>query len=121
MAYVANIVTVTEMQFMAGAGVDAAGDVDDNHIALQKQAQGYLSSLLKYKLDAVGFTAIDGTLSEIITEWAARYGGMGLILFNTNAYSDRIEAEDMVNVHLFRMRAIEKELNKADVQDFLGI
>ena len=121
MVYTEVIVTVEEMQFMAGAGVDATGDVELNHTALQKQAQGYLSSVLKYKLDALGFDAINETLREIITEWAARYGGMQLILFNTNGYSDRIEAEDMVNVHLIRMRAIEKEINKADVQDFLGV
>ena len=39
MAYVANIVTVAEMQFMAGANVDAAGDVEANHITLQDNAE----------------------------------------------------------------------------------
>ena len=47
MAYVAVIVTVAEMQFMAGEQVDATGDVEDNHIMLQDQAEGYLSALLQ--------------------------------------------------------------------------
>ncbi len=121
MTYTANIVTVAEMQFMAGENVDATGDITANHEALQDQAEAYLSNLLQYKLDTAGFTALNATLKIIITEWAARYGGMQLILFNTVAYTDRIEAEDMINVHLFRMRQIEKLLNQQSVRDFLGV
>lgn len=121
MAYTANIVTVLQMQFMAGENVDATGDVEANHIDLQDQAEAYLSNLLKFKLTSAAFTALDSTTKVLITEWAARYAGMSLILFNTTAYTSRIEAEDMINVHLFRMRAIEKLLNDNGVQDFLGV
>lgn len=121
MAYVANIVTVAEMQFMAGAGRDATGDVEANHIALQDQAEAYLSNIVKFELTAAKFTALNATTKIMLTEWAARYAGMQLILFNTSGYSDRIEAEDMVNVHLFRMREIKKLLNDSSVQDFMGV
>lgn len=121
MAYSANIVTVLQMQFMAGENVDATGDVEANHIDLQDQAEAYLSNLLKFKLTTAAFTALDSTTKILITEWAARYAGMQLILFNTVAYTSRIEAEDMVNVHLFRMRKIENLLNSSGVQDFLGV
>lgn len=121
MAYVANIVTVAEMQFMAGKNVDAGGDIEANHTALQDQAEAYLSNLLKFKLDAAAFTALDAVTKIMITEWAARYAGMQLILYNTGDYISRIEAEDMINVHLFRMRQIERLLTDSSVLDFMVI
>ena len=121
MAYVANIVTVAEMQFYAGENVDATGDVEANHIILQDHAEAYLSNLLKFELSAANWALLNATTKVIITEWAARYGGMQLILYNTFAYTTILEAEDMVNVHLYRMQQIEKLLEKADIQDFLGI
>ncbi len=120
MAYVANIVTVLQMQFMAGENVDATGDVEANHIDLQDQAEAYLSNLLKFNLNAAGFATLDVTLRIIITEWAARYAATALILFNTTGYGSLTEAEDMVNVHAYRMFQIEKQLNMQDKQDFLG-
>lgn len=121
MAYSANIVTVAEMQFMAGENVDATGDIEANHIFLQDHAEAFLSSLLKHNLDGTGFTDLNATLRIIITEWAARNAGMQLILFNMSGYTSRVEAEDMINVHLARMNAIEKLLDNASVQDFLGV
>ena len=121
MAYTANIVTVAEMQFYAGENVDATGDVEANHIILQKHAEGYLSALLKHKLDTAGFAALDDTTKVIISEWAARHAAVALIKYNMAGYTSRVEAEDLINVHLFRMDKIEKLLADASVQDFMGV
>lgn len=120
MAYIAVIVTVAEMQFMAGENVDATGDVEANHIMLQDQAEGFLSALLNDDV-ATNFGSYDTTTKLIITEWAARNAGMQLILFNPAGYTSRIEAEDMVNVHLFRLKQIETLLDKARTKTQLGI
>ena len=66
MVYSANIVTVVEMQFMAGENRDATGDVEANHIILQDLAEAYLSELLGKKLDGTGFTDLHSTLKQII-------------------------------------------------------
>ena len=121
MAYVANIVTVAEMQFMAGENRDATGDVDANHTFLQDYAEAYLSCLLKFELTAAKFTALNATTKVLITEWAARNAGVELIRFNPAGYTSRVEAEDMINIHLFRMDKIEKLLEKPDVQDFMAV
>ncbi len=121
MVYSANIVTVAEMQFMAGENRDATGDVDANHIFLQDHAEAYLSNLLKFELTSAAFTALNVTKKILITEWAARYAGMQLILFNMSGYTTILEAEDMINVHLFRMNQIEDVLNSDGVQAFLGV
>ena len=121
MVFVANIVTVAEMQFYAGENVDATGDVDANHIILQDHAEAYLSCLLKFELNATNWAAMNATTKIIITEWAARFAGMSLILYNMVGYSSRIEAEDMVNTNWERMKQIEKILKETDIKDFLGV
>lgn len=121
MAYTANIVTVAEMQFMAGENVDATGDVEANHIFLQDWAEAYLSNLLKFELTSATFTALNDTTKIIISEWAARMAGNALIKFNMAGYTSRVEAEDLINLNLFRMEQIENLLNNADVQDFMGV
>ena len=120
MVYAANIVTVAEMQLMAGAGVSATVDVDANHIVLQDHAEGYLSTFLKFKLDAAGWGTLDATTKVLITEWAARYAGATMIAYDTSGYITLMEAEDMINIHLYRMQQIEKLLESDGIQDFIG-
>ncbi len=115
-----TIVTVAEMQFAAGENVDATGDVTANHQFLHDWASAYLSNLTKNDLTA-NFSGLTANLRHLISEWAARFAGMQLIAFNMAGFTTRIEAEDMINVHAFRMRQIEKILNDSSVQDFLGI
>ena len=121
MVYSANIVTVAEMQLMAGENRDATSDIDANHTILQAMAEGYLSVLTRKNLGGSGFTDLDTTLRQIITEWAARFGGIGLILPNMQAYTDRVEAENMLNVHLWRMQQIEEVIKDPSNKTFLGL
>ena len=121
MVYSANIVTVAEMQLMAGENRDATSDTDANHIILQDMAEGYLSVLTRKNLGGTGFTDLDSTLRQIITEWAARFGGIGLITPNMSGYTDRVEAENMLNVHLWRMQQIEEVIKDPSNKTFLGL
>ena len=115
-----TIVTVAEMQFMAGENVDATGDVTANHQFLHDYANAYLSSLVKFDI-LTNWATITANYKNLFTEWAARYAGMQLILFNTTGYGSLQEAEDMVNVHAYRMFQIERLLQADGVQDFLGV
>ena len=45
-----KIVSVAEMQFMAGENVDATGDVTANHQFLHDYAAAYLSMLIQYDI-----------------------------------------------------------------------
>lgn len=119
MAFVANIVTVAEMQLMAGANVGAS-DADANHTILQDHAEAYLSSLLEYDLSAANWALLTAGTKELISEWAARYAGMTMIANDMSTYTTRIEAEDIINIHVWRMQQIEELLKKQTAQDFLG-
>ncbi len=122
MAYVANIVTVAEMQFYAGADINATGDDDANHTILQDHAEAYLSNLLKFDLNTTNWAALTTGTKELISEWAARYAAIQLISYaftGEAAALTRIESEDRINLHIYRMQQIEKLLNE-DTQNFLG-
>ena len=114
-----TIVTVAEMQFMAGENVDATGDVTANHQFLHDMAAGYLSAFIQDDVIA-GYSGYDTVTKQLINEWAARFAGMSLIMFNTAGYSDLIEAEDMVQIHIYRMERIENQLTTGAVQKQLG-
>lgn len=120
MAYTGIIVTVAEMQFMAGENRDATGDVEANHNFLSEYAEAYLCSLVKYDI-VTNWGSLNSIYKQLFTEWAARFGGMQIIAYNMAGYTSRQEAEDMINVHIFRMRQIEDILNKSDIQDFQGV
>jgi hypothetical protein len=119
MAYTAVIVTVAEMQFKAGENRDATGDVEANHIILQDEAMGYLSGFIQDDVKAK-FSGYDSTTKLMLTEWAARYGGMGLMMFNPLGYTDLIEVEDMAQIHIYRMEKIEKELKEGAALKQIG-
>ena len=115
-----TIVTVAEMQFMAGENVDATGDVTANHQFLHDYANSYLSMLLQYDILANFASGMTANFKNLITEWAARYAGISLIAFNMSGYTSRIEAEDMINIHVFRMRQIEDLLKQVGARKLLG-
>ena len=118
-----TIVTVAEMQFMAGLSPNAAGDVTANHQFLHDYAASYLSGLLKFEVIA-NFGSITTNLQFLISEWAARFAGMQIMAYSFLGAADaitRIEAENRINIHIFRMEQIRKLLENADVQHFMTV
>ena len=119
MGYTGTIVAEAEMTFMAGELVDGTGNVEANHNYLAFYAEAYLSALVKFDI-VTAWATITAKTRALFTEWAARFAGCDLIKYNMAGYTSRIEAEDMINYHVYRMEAIEKILGKMDVQDFTG-
>lgn len=120
MAYTGTIVAEAEMIFMAGELVDATGNTEAVHNYLAYYAEAYLSNLVKYDIVA-NWASLTANYKRLFTEYAARLAGCDLIKYNMAGYTSRIEAEDMINYHVYRMEAIQKILEKADIQDFLGV
>ena len=118
-----TIVTVAEMQFMAGLSPNAAGDVTANHQFLHDYANAYLSTLVKYDI-LTNWATLTANYKNLFTEWAARFAGMQIMAYSFLGAADaitRIETEDRINVHWARMQQIEELLKKADIQDFQGV
>jgi len=120
MAYTGTIVTVAEMQFMAGELRDATGDVEANHNYLAYYAEAYLSALVEYDI-VTNWATITAKTRCLLTEWAARMAACDLIRYNMSGYTSRIEAEDMINFHVYRMEKIEALLKQQTIQNFAGV
>jgi len=120
MAYTGTIVTEAQIALMAGKNVDATGDTEANHNDLAAQAEAYLSVLVKKDL-VTAWSGLSTVYRQLFSEWAARFAATQLIAFNMAGYTSRVEAEDMINIHVFRMQQIEKLLNDSSVQDFQGV
>lgn len=58
-------------------------------------------------------------MKRILSEYCARSAAATLISYNMSGYSSRIDAEDMINVCLFRMNQIEKLLSDQAVVTYL--
>jgi len=120
MVYTGTIVAVAEMTFFAGENVDATGSVEANYNYLAGYAEAYLSILLKYDI-VTNWDSLNATYKKMITEWAARFAAVALIQYNMAGYTTRIEAEDMINSHLFRMNELHKIFEKEEFKNFLGV
>jgi len=119
MAYTGTITTEAEIALMSGENVDATGATEANNNLLVAQAEGFLSALIQDDVVA-GFAEYDTVTKQLLSEWASRYAGMQLIAYNMAGFTSRVEAEDMVNIHVFRMKLIETKLERSEVLKQLG-
>ena len=106
MAATSVLSTDDEMNAMAGENVDTTGWTDANKTAWGIQAEAFLVAAARYDF-VTNVAGLGAKTKAILSEYVARYTGMSGILFNMNAFTSRIEAEDMINVHLFRMKEIK--------------
>jgi len=118
MAYTGTIVTEAEIALMAGENVDSTGDTEANRNILAAQAESYLSNLMGYNI-VDNYSALNEDVKRMFSEWAARYAGMTLIAYNMAGFTSRVEAEDMINVHAFRMRQIERLLLASGTVEYI--
>ena len=103
----------------AGANVSAVPDTAwDGFI---EEAEGFLNALVKYDLVGNWGTISGLSASPMLSEYCCRSAAIQGIMYDPNAYTDGIEAENMVTVHWSRMLQIQELLENADVQDFMKI
>lgn len=124
MVYTGTIVTEAEMALMAGENVDATGDIEANHNILAGHAEAYLSLLFNYDI-VTNWATLTASAKAILSEWAARYAAITLIAYNMvawyNSTSSIIEAEDLIQTHIYRMENIENLIQKVGAKKILNI
>ena len=103
----------------AGANVSTAV-VDANYNSWIEEAEGYLCNLTKYDL-ITNWASLNAVYKLIFTEYVSRYAANEAIKYDMSGYTSRIEAEDLVNINIFRMEEINKLLENASVQDFMSV
>jgi len=82
--------------------------------------EAYLCTLVRYDI-VTNWASLSAIYKLLFSEFACRSIAVEAIKYEMAGFSDRIESEDMMNIHLFRLNQIHKLLEEADVQDFLGV
>ena len=101
----------------AGAGVGAVPDAAwDEWI---ESTERYLAGLVKHDI-VTDWPTISGA-NLMLTEYAERMAAVDGVMYDMSGYTSRVEAEDIINVHIFKMGQIRKLIEDASVQDFTGV
>lgn len=121
MAFTGVLCTLSGIKVMAGENVDATGMDETFYNLLIGYAEQYLSLIGKY--DFVANVSTLTTLGkEVLAEYCGRSVALSLIAYNMDSYTSRIEAEDMINIHLYRMKLIEKLISDQNyVKQITGV
>lgn len=114
------LVDTTDVDGFMGSGVDAGFTVTMQDL-VGVYTEAYLCNLVKY--DAVtNWASLNAIYKLMFSEYVARAIAVEAIKYNMKStFTSRVEAEDMINIHIYQMRKIEELLEKADIQDFQGV
>jgi hypothetical protein len=105
MVFTGTITTEADIALMAGENVDATGDTEANRNLLVAQAESFISDVMRYNI-VDNYAGLNADVKAVFSEYAARYAAVALIAYNMAGFTSRLEAEDMINIHLFRMKAL---------------
>jgi len=116
------IADTTDVAGFMGAGVNAAfTETMQDLVGVYTEA--YLCVLLKYDI-VTNWASLNAIYKLMFSEYACRAIAVEAIKYDmgtTATYTSRVEAEDMINIHVWRMREIEKVLQSDGIQDFMGV
>lgn len=81
-------------------------------------AEAYICGITRY--DAVTNWATIGAIEKaLMTEFVSRFIAMQGIAYDMSVFTSRIEAEDMINIHIYRMGQITRLLLDQKVLTFI--
>ncbi len=117
------VVDQTDVVPYLGAGIDTNYTITmQDDVGMDQEA--YLCCLLNYDV-VTNLATLTANGKRILSEYVARGIAMAGIAYNFLGEADtgftREEAEDMIIVHLKRMKLIEKVLTGPNVRTYLGI
>jgi len=113
------IADTTDVAGFMGKNVDA-GFTATMQDLVGVYIEAFLCSLLKYDI-VTNWATMNAVYKLMFSEYACRAIAVEAIKYNMFVYTSRVEAEDMINIHLYFMNKIEKILDNADIQDFQGV
>jgi len=105
-----------------GANVDAGYTVTMQDL-VGVYTEAYLCNLVEFDI-VTNFGTLNAVYKLMFSEYACRTIAIEAIKYNMSdgtTFASRVEAEDMINIHIFRLNQIHKLLESASVQDFQGV
>ena len=113
------IADTTDVAGFMGKNVDAGFTVTMQDL-VGVYTEAYLCNLVEYDI-VTNWASVNAIYKLMFSEYACRSIAVAAITYEINAFTDRIEAEDMIEVHVFNLKKIQKILENASVQDFMGV
>ena len=118
------IADTTDVAGFMGEGVDTGFTVTMQDL-VGVYTEAYLCNLLKYDI-VTNWTSLNVIYKLMFSEYACRTIAVAAIQYNMRGegdigYGSRVEAEDMLNLHIFRINQIHKLLEDSSVQDFMNV
>ena len=103
-----------------GENVDATFTVATMGDLVGVYTEAYLCALVEYDI-VTNWATLNAIYKLMFSEYACRAIAIEAIKYNMSGFTSRIEAEDMINIHVFRMNEIKEILKDTSVQDFLAV
>ena len=120
MAFSGTLTTEAECNAMVGAEVDTTIWTEANKNAWVAQAEAYLCGICKYDL-VTNYASLTSYVKGLLSEYCERYAGLCGRAYNLEFSSDtdRLIGEDIINVHIWRMKEIAEILKDSDYREFI--
>ena len=118
------IADTTDVDGFMGEGIDT-GFTETMEDLVGVYTEAFLSNLVKY--DIVGnWLSLNAVYKLMFSEYACRAIAVEAIKYNmrgegNSGFGSLQEAEDMLNIHIWRMNSIQRVLEMDGVQDFMGV
>lgn len=81
-----------------GENVDATGYTEANRNIAAAQAESLINVMTRYNWSD-NYSGLNADVKKILEEAAACWAAIDFIIYNTAGYTDRVEAEDLINVN----------------------
>jgi len=82
--------------------------------------EAFLCNLVKYDI-VTNWASLNAIYKLMFSEYACRAIAVEAIRYNPSGFSSLTEAEDMININIYKMEQIKQLLEKSDIQDFLAV
>jgi len=118
MAHSGIFATKAEIDVKVGENVDTTGYTEANINAACLQAESYINVVTRYNWSD-NFAGLNADVKYILSEAAACWVAIDFITYNMSAYTTRIEAEDMINVHWAKFNRLLAAIMDMKKQTFM--
>lgn len=113
------IADTTDVAGFMGANV-AAGFTVTMQDLVGVYTEAFLCALVKYDI-VTNWAALSAIYKLMFSEYACRAIAMEAIKYDMSGFTSTVEAEDMINIQIYRMQQIEKKLEESSIQDFMVV
>ena len=120
MAHSGIFSTKIEIDLKVGERVDATGYTEANINNACLQAEAFICA--RYKYDFVtSYETLNIILKRMLGELSACWVAIDFISYNMEAYGSRIQAENLMNIHIFKIQTILEALDDEGTREFLKL